>query len=126
MSVEPKKWLNRFNRSTGCARPVEDRLREAKKFLSLPMTFSSRSRLNLNRLRSSRGPVEAQRSLFLTANRPVKPPTASLTFFYSIKRIQSSLFKSLKFLNLFLIYLNLGIVFISAPFNPNLSCIILA
>ena len=26
--------------------PVEDRLREAKKFLSLPVTFSSRSRLS--------------------------------------------------------------------------------
>ncbi|KAL6329838.1 hypothetical protein AAG906_037551 [Vitis piasezkii] len=32
--VEPKKWLNRFNRSTGCARPIENRLSEAKKFLS--------------------------------------------------------------------------------------------
>ena len=28
--------------------PVEDRLREAKKFLSLPVAFSSWSRLNLN------------------------------------------------------------------------------
>ena len=43
--------------------PVEDRLREAKKFLYLLVTFSSQSRLNLNRLRSNRGPVEAQRSL---------------------------------------------------------------
>ena len=41
-----KKWLNR---SIGCARPVENELREAKKFLSLPVAFSSRSRLNLNR-----------------------------------------------------------------------------
>ena len=66
-----------------------------KKFLSLPVASSSRSRLNLNRLRSGRGLVEAQRSLFLTANRPVKPPTASLTFFYSIKRIKYSLFQEL-------------------------------
>ena len=40
------------NGSTGCARPVEDRLREAKKFLSLPVTFSSQSM-------TSRGHVEA-------------------------------------------------------------------
>nr|CAN75793.1 hypothetical protein VITISV_007455 [Vitis vinifera] len=38
---------------TGCASPVEDRLREAKKFLSLSVAFSSQSRLNLNRLRTS-------------------------------------------------------------------------
>ena len=55
-----KKWLNRFNRSTGCARSVKDRLREAKKFISLPVAFSSRSRLNLNRLRSGRDPVEVR------------------------------------------------------------------
>ncbi|RVW84461.1 Retrovirus-related Pol polyprotein from transposon RE1 [Vitis vinifera] len=35
-------WFNRLrNRSTGCARLVEDRSREAKKFLSLPVAFSS-------------------------------------------------------------------------------------
>ena len=72
-----KKWLNRLNRSrnrsTDCARPVEDRLREAKKFLSLLVTFSSRSRLNLNWLRSNRSLVEAQRSLFLMASQPVDP-----------------------------------------------------
>ena len=68
-----KKWLNRFNRSIGCARPVEDLLKEAKQFLSLPVAFSSRSRLNLNRLMSDQGPVEAQRSLFLTASQPVDP-----------------------------------------------------
>ena len=54
--VLSQKWLNQFNRlrnqSIGCARLVEDRLREAKKFLSLLVAFSSRSRLNLNRLRS--------------------------------------------------------------------------
>ena len=44
LSVEPKIWLNRFNQSTGCARPVEDWLKEAKKFISLPVAFSSRSR----------------------------------------------------------------------------------
>ena len=54
-----KKWLNW---STGCARSIEDRLSEAKKFISLPVAFSSRSRLNLNRLRSDQGPIEAQRS----------------------------------------------------------------
>ena len=37
--------LNRLrNQSTGCARPIEDRSREAKKFLSLPIAFFSRSR----------------------------------------------------------------------------------
>ncbi|RVW72154.1 hypothetical protein CK203_061805 [Vitis vinifera] len=60
LSVEPKEWLNRFNRSTSCARSVEDRLREAKKFLSFPVAFSSRSRLNLNRLKSGRDPVEVR------------------------------------------------------------------
>ena len=66
--VEPKKWLNRLNRlrnwSTGCARPIEDRSRNAKNFLSLPVAFSSRSRS-----------VEAQRSLaknlMLTASQPI-------------------------------------------------------
>ena len=66
LSVEPKKMAQPVQ-------PVEDRLREAKKFLSLPVAFSSRSRLNLNWLRSDRGPVEAQRSLFLTASQPVDP-----------------------------------------------------
>ena len=34
--------LNRLrNQSTGCARPVEDWSRDAKKFLSLPIAFSS-------------------------------------------------------------------------------------
>ena len=55
-----KKWFSRFNRSTGCVHSVEDRLREAKKFLSLPVAFSSRSRLNLNRLRSGRGPIKVR------------------------------------------------------------------
>ena len=40
--------------------PVEDRLRDPKKFLSLPVASSSRSRLNLNRLRSDRGLVEVR------------------------------------------------------------------
>ncbi|RVW32981.1 hypothetical protein CK203_095564 [Vitis vinifera] len=45
MYKDLRKWLNRLrNRSIGCAHPVEDRLREAKNFLSLPVTFSSRSR----------------------------------------------------------------------------------
>ncbi|RVW58345.1 hypothetical protein CK203_113621 [Vitis vinifera] len=51
-------WLR--NRSTGCARPVEDRSRDAKKFLS-PSGFSSRSR-------SGRGPVEVR-----SKQRPLEP-----------------------------------------------------
>ena len=60
MEGDEKLLVYKFNRSTGCARPIDDRLREAKKFLSLPMAFSSRSRLNLNRLRSGRGPVKVR------------------------------------------------------------------
>ena len=37
-------------------------VKEAKKFIS-SSGLSSQSRLNLNRLRSGRGPIEAQRSL---------------------------------------------------------------
>ena len=61
--VLSQKWLNQFNRlrnqSTGCARLVEDWLREAKKFLSFPVAFSSQSSSFSSRLRIGRGLVEA-------------------------------------------------------------------
>ena len=50
--------LNRLrNRSISCARPVEDRSRDAKNFLSLPVVFSSRSRGFSYR---PQGPVEVR------------------------------------------------------------------
>ena len=58
------------NRSTGCTHPIEDRSRDAKKFISLLVAFSTRSR-------TDRGSIEAQWSptkhLMLTASQPVDP-----------------------------------------------------
>ena len=50
--VQPvEAMVNRLNRlrnqSIGCARPIEDQSRDAKKFLSLLVAFSSRSRFDL-------------------------------------------------------------------------------
>ena len=77
-----KKWLNQFNLSTGCARPVKDRLREAKKFLSLPVAFSSWSRSGY----AQRSPAK---HLMLMASQPVdpyldrtNPQMASLVFLF--------------------------------------------
>ena len=63
--------VNRLrNQSTGCGRPVEDRSREIKNLISLPIASSSRSR-------SGRGLVEATVTCHvlnaLTASEPIDP-----------------------------------------------------
>ncbi|KAL6315969.1 hypothetical protein AAG906_014894 [Vitis piasezkii] len=67
----------RFNRSTGCARPIEDLSRKAKKFLSLLVAFSSWSRGFSSRSSTGRGPVEATVTCHAlnapTASEPVDP-----------------------------------------------------
>ena len=52
--VQPVQLVDRLCSSD--QGPIEG----GQKFLSLPVAFSSRSRLNLNRLRSSQGPVEVR------------------------------------------------------------------
>ena len=86
--VKPKNGLTGSTHNStgrGPGRPLAQPIEGAKNLLFLPKQLFNRSRLNLNRLRSGRGSVEAQRSpakhLMLTASQPVEPPTASLTFF---------------------------------------------
>ena len=67
----------------GPGRPPTQPVEGAKNFLFLPKQLFNRSRLNLNRLRSGQGLVEAQRSpikhLMLTASQPVDPSSTGRT-----------------------------------------------
>ena len=63
--VKPKNGLTGSTHNStgrGPGRPLAQPIEGAKNFLFLPEWLFNRSRLNLNQLRSSQGPVEAQRS----------------------------------------------------------------